>query len=131
MISTTTPALATADLARVTAAAALLGATDTASALAAALPSLDEDHRTALAGHVTLDHVALLIFPETLDGLAEELTAQGFPVGRATRTLFETVEIIVWRQSATRFRVETWRSFAPWLWDALNLAAGDLVTPAA
>ncbi|MFD9738373.1 methyltransferase [Umezawaea sp. NPDC059074] len=84
MISTTTPALATADLARVTAAIALLGATDTASALAAALPSLDEDHRTALAGHVTLDHVALLIFPETLDGLAEELTAQGFPVGPAT-----------------------------------------------
>ncbi|WNV87128.1 methyltransferase [Umezawaea sp. Da 62-37] len=84
MTSTTTPLLATADLARVTAAIDLLGANDTASVLAAALPSLDEDHRAALAGHVTLDHVALPIFPETLVGLAEELAAQGVEVGGMT-----------------------------------------------
>lgn len=64
-------------------------------------------------------------------GCPLDLSLPAFPVGRATRTLFETVEIILWRQSPTRFRVETWRSFAPWLWDALNLAAGDLVAPAA
>ncbi|HWO60332.1 MAG TPA: methyltransferase [Umezawaea sp.] len=81
MIATTTPLLATADLVRVSAAIDLIGANDTASVLAAALPSLDEEHRTALAGHVTVDHVALLIFPESLDGLAEELTAQGVRVG--------------------------------------------------
>ncbi|MFM9936677.1 MAG: sarcosine oxidase subunit gamma [Novosphingobium sp.] len=40
-------------------------------------------------------------------------------VGRATRTVFETVEIIVWRESETRWHIEVWRSFAPWLWHAL------------
>ncbi|MCS7477907.1 methyltransferase [Umezawaea endophytica] len=84
MITTTPPLLATADLVRVVAAIDLLGANDTASVLATALPSLDEEHRTALAGHVTIDHVALLIFPETLDGLVEELAAQGIRVGGMT-----------------------------------------------
>lgn len=39
--------------------------------------------------------------------------------GRATRTVFETVEIVLWRESETRFHIEVWRSFAPWLWAAL------------
>lgn len=45
-----------------------------------------------------------------------------FAVGRATRTVFETVEVILWRESATVFRVFVWRSFAPWLWHALKAA---------
>lgn len=47
-----------------------------------------------------------------------------FAVGRATRTIFETVEIIVIREAMDRFHVEVWRSFAPWLWTALTTAAG-------
>jgi len=43
-------------------------------------------------------------------------------VGRATRTVFETVEIVVWRESETRWHVEVWRSFAPWLWHAFLAA---------
>lgn len=39
-------------------------------------------------------------------------------VGRVTRTVFETVEIVVWRESETRWHVEVWRSFATWLWHA-------------
>jgi sarcosine oxidase, subunit gamma len=46
-----------------------------------------------------------------------------FPIGRATRTVFETVEIVVWRTGETRFHIEVWRSFAPWLWHALAAAA--------
>ena len=46
-----------------------------------------------------------------------------FSVGRATRTVFETVEIIVIRESESRFHVEVWRSFSDWLWTALTLAA--------
>jgi sarcosine oxidase, subunit gamma len=42
--------------------------------------------------------------------------------GRATRTLFETVEIVIWRESETRWHIEVWRSFAPWLWHALLAA---------
>lgn len=46
-----------------------------------------------------------------------------FPVGRATRTIFETVEIIVIRDADCRFQVEIWCSFASWLWTALTTAA--------
>jgi sarcosine oxidase subunit gamma len=46
-----------------------------------------------------------------------------FAVGRATRTIFETVEIILIREAEYRFHVEVWRSFAPWLWTALTKAA--------
>jgi sarcosine oxidase, subunit gamma len=46
-----------------------------------------------------------------------------FAVGRATRTIFETVEIILIRDAEVRFHVEVWRSFAPWLWTALTKAA--------
>lgn len=46
-----------------------------------------------------------------------------FAVGRATRTIFESVEIILIRQSDDCFHVEVWRSFAPWLWTALTTAA--------
>jgi sarcosine oxidase subunit gamma len=39
--------------------------------------------------------------------------------GRATRTVFETVEIQIWAMAPDTFHVEVWRSFAPWLWHAL------------
>ena len=46
-----------------------------------------------------------------------------FAAGRATRTIFETVEIILWRKDQELFEVEVWRSFAPWLKAALEAAA--------
>lgn len=49
-----------------------------------------------------------------------------FAVGRATRTVFETVEIVLLRTGEDRFEVEVWRSFAPWLRTALETAAGQL-----
>lgn len=61
---------------------------------------------------------------------AAALVATGCPldiermgIGRATRTLFETVEIVLWRQGEDRFRIDCWRSFAPWLWAALVAGA--------
>ena len=63
---------------------------------------------------------------------ASELLMSGCPLdlermaaGRGTRTIYETVEIVVIKRSDTRFHVEVWRSFAPWLWAALE-AAGEL-----
>ncbi|WP_353230864.1 sarcosine oxidase gamma subunit [Novosphingobium sp.] len=47
-----------------------------------------------------------------------------FAPGRATRTVFETVEIQVWMTAPETFHVEVWRSFAPWLWHSL---AGGIV----
>ena len=46
-----------------------------------------------------------------------------FAVGKASRTIFETVEIILIREAEERFHLEVWRSFAPWLWTALVEAA--------
>lgn len=46
-----------------------------------------------------------------------------FAVGRATRTIYETVEIILIRETEDCFHVEVWRSFAAWLWTALTTAA--------
>lgn len=51
------------------------------------------------------------------------LDLDNFAVGRATRTIYETVEIIIIRDAEDRFQVEVWRSFAPWLWTALTTAA--------
>lgn len=48
-----------------------------------------------------------------------------WPVGRASRTVFETVEMIIEREAADRFHVEVWRSFAPWLWLALTSAGSE------
>ena len=60
---------------------------------------------------------------------AAELLMSGCPldlermaVGRGTRTIYETVEIIVIKRDPETFRVEVWRSFAPWLWAALGQA---------
>lgn len=59
-------------------------------------------------------------------GCALDLDVAAFPVGKATRTLYESVEIVLWRTGAARFHVEVWRSFAGYLRAALDLAAGDL-----
>ena len=49
-----------------------------------------------------------------------------FDPGRVTRTIFETVEIVLLRSNDTRFEVEVWRSFAPWIHLALTTAAAQL-----
>jgi sarcosine oxidase, subunit gamma len=46
-----------------------------------------------------------------------------FAVGKASRTIYETVEIILIRDAEKRFHIEVWRSFADWLWTALTEAA--------
>lgn len=46
-----------------------------------------------------------------------------FAVGRATRTIYETVEIIILREAEDRFHVEVWRSFSEWLWTAMTTVA--------
>ena len=84
MTLTHTPVLDAADLSRITAAMRLLAANDTESVLASALPALDSGRRAALTRHTTVDHAALLIFPETLDGLPEELARHGIAVGPMT-----------------------------------------------
>ena len=56
-------------------------------------------------------------------GCPLDLHVSAFPVGMATRTIFDKAEIVLWRQAETAFRVEVWRSFAPYLVAALTEAA--------
>jgi sarcosine oxidase, subunit gamma len=56
-------------------------------------------------------------------GCPLDLALSAFPVGKATRTLYDSVEIILWRTAEDAFHIEVWRSFAPYLWSALTLAA--------
>lgn len=51
------------------------------------------------------------------------LDLDNFAVGRATRTIYETVEVIIIREAEDRFHVELWRSFAAWFWIAITTAA--------
>jgi sarcosine oxidase subunit gamma len=56
-------------------------------------------------------------------GCPLDLDPHAFPVGFATRTLFDKVEIVLWRRAGTTFHVEVWRSFAPYLVGSLAEAA--------
>lgn len=47
-------------------------------------------------------------------------------VGAAVRTVWEGVEILLFREAEQRYVVEVWRSFAPWLELAFRTAAKSL-----
>jgi sarcosine oxidase, subunit gamma len=59
-------------------------------------------------------------------GCPLDLRERNFPVGYATRTVFDKAEIVLWRQGQDRFHVEVWRSFASYLVAALTEAARGL-----
>jgi sarcosine oxidase subunit gamma len=48
-------------------------------------------------------------------GVPLDLSLSAFPVGMVTRTIFEKAEIILWRTDTNSFRIEVWRSFAPYV----------------
>ena len=56
---------------------------------------------------------------------ALDLHIDAFPVGMCTRTLFGKAEIVLWRTAAATFRVEVWRSFAPYVLGCLEEAGRE------
>ncbi len=56
-------------------------------------------------------------------GCPLDLDPRAFPVGFATRTLFDKIEIVLWRRAEATFHIEIWRSFAPYLASSLVEAA--------
>jgi sarcosine oxidase, subunit gamma len=48
-------------------------------------------------------------------GVPLDLSLKAFPVGMVTRTIFEKAEIVLWRTDTDSFRIEVWRSFAPYV----------------
>jgi sarcosine oxidase subunit gamma len=53
---------------------------------------------------------------------ALDLDIDAFPVGMCTRTLFGKAEIVLWRTAPETFRMEVWRSFAPYVQGCLGEA---------
>jgi sarcosine oxidase subunit gamma len=85
------------------------------SGLKAALPAaasslVDVSHRQI--GLVLEGRLASLCLSA---GCPLDLRLSAFPAGMAARTMFLKTEIVLWRQAETRFHVEVWRSFAPYL----------------
>lgn len=60
-------------------------------------------------------------------GCPLDLDERAFPVGMVTRTLLHKAEIVLWRMGPTLFRVEVWRSFAPYVEALLEEAAHDFL----
>lgn len=54
-----------------------------------------------------------------------DLDLAAFPVGMCTRTLFGKVEIVLWRPAVATFRIEVWRSFAPYVTGCLEEAVRE------
>ena len=54
-----------------------------------------------------------------------DLDQAAFPVGMCTRTLFGKAEIVLWRKADDAFRVEVWRSFAPYVLGCLGEACRE------
>ena len=50
-------------------------------------------------------------------GCPLDLSLDAFPIGKTTRTVFESASIILTRRGETDFQIECWRSFAPYLRD--------------
>src|ERR1700722_19434668 len=48
-------------------------------------------------------------------GCPLDLGLKAFPVGFATRTVFDKAEIVLWRRAEATFQIEIWRSPAPYL----------------
>ena len=58
-------------------------------------------------------------------GCPRDLSLAAFPVGACSRTIFGKAEVVLYRSDKTTFRVECWRSFAPYVWALLMDAAKD------
>jgi sarcosine oxidase subunit gamma len=101
-------------------------ADETATALRAALAGLahslvDVSHRQVALEVSGPDAPALLA-----SGCPLDLDSGVFPVGMCTRTLLAKAEVVLWRVGPEAFRVEVWRSFAPYVGAFLAEAARGL-----
>lgn len=66
---------------------------------------------------------------EAINGFCPlDLGVQAFPVGMCTRTIFGKAEIVLWRTAADVFRIEVWRSFAPYVLGCLEEAMREYGT---
>lgn len=95
------------------------GAAEALAALAPPFSAVDVSDREityALDGPAVLDLLAT--------GCPRDLAAM--PVGTGARTVFDSVQVVLVRDAADRFRLTVWRSFAPHVRALLALAEREL-----
>ena len=91
------------------------------SALAGAPHALvDVSHRQAALLVEGQGAVAVLSASVPLD-----LADAAFPQGMVVRTIFDKAEIVLWRTGETSYRIEVWRSFAPYVLALLEAARDE------
>jgi heterotetrameric sarcosine oxidase gamma subunit len=54
-----------------------------------------------------------------------DLHLDAFPVGMATRTVFERCDVTLWRTGENAFHIEVWRSFAPYVAELIALISAE------
>lgn len=59
-------------------------------------------------------------------GCPLDLSLDAFPVGKVTRTVFESAPIILMRTGETHFGIECWRSYGPYISGFMERFAADL-----
>lgn len=59
-------------------------------------------------------------------GCPLDLSLGSFPVGKATRTVFENAPILLMRTGEDQFTIECWRSYGPYLRDFMTRIASAL-----
>lgn len=107
----------------------LIGPADTAEemagllqrALAGAPHSLVETSHAQTAFEVSGRHAAAALNI----GCPLDLDPAAFPVDMCTRTVFAKAQVLLWRTGPEMFRVETGRSFAPYVTKILALASRE------
>ncbi|MDI9349367.1 MAG: sarcosine oxidase subunit gamma family protein [Candidatus Symbiobacter sp.] len=81
---------------------------------------VDNSHRF-VGFHIEGENVATLLMAYC----PLDVTAAAFPVGKATRTIMAKIDVLLWRQSETKFHIEIARSFAQYGLRLLAFAASN------
>jgi sarcosine oxidase, subunit gamma len=98
-------------------------ATRLARALSELPHSLVEVSQRQLALLVHGPYAATLL----ASGCPLDLDPAAFPVGMCTRTMLGKAEVVLWRTDPESFRLEVWRSFAPYVTQFLSEAGRGII----
>ncbi|MBB2201437.1 sarcosine oxidase subunit gamma [Gluconacetobacter tumulisoli] len=101
------------------------GAGDSLAALRTGLDAVAHSLVEVSDRQVGLDLSGALVEPALASLTSIDVALPAFPVGMATRTLLGKADGVLWRTGPEQFRLEIWRSFAPYISGLLDEAARD------
>jgi len=107
----------------------IIAQTDQTESIVTKLRQLDESITASIA-EVSHRNMAFIIEGNDAARLLSvgcplDVSLSAFPVGKVTRTIFENAQIMIIRTQDHVFHVESWRSFAPYLWTFFRTVSTD------